>query len=684
VRFCPRWVGFLLATGLRSGMLLLAPEMVAATHSVAAIRASHPPAIDGMLGELEWAGATRFENFLQFEPRNGQPARLKTTAYFLYDSTHLYFAVHAMDDRPDQITARLTRRDADLTQDDAVFIMLDTFHDRRTCYIFGANALGTQFDGRFQDNGRVEDSSWDAAWNVVARVGNDGWTAEFAIPLRSILFRGGKGRTWGINIGRTHRRTLEMSLWAGPLDSYSRVSQYGELTGLDLEGGADRFELIPSLLGRYEQDRSLKGDAGLDLRYIIRPETTANLTVNPDFATIEADQEFVNLTRFEPKLTEKRPFFLDGNEKFQQRIPIFYSRRIGNIDFGGKLLSTNGAWDLALLSVESPVPSAEGTRRANYSVVRAARQILKSSTVGVMISNRFLNGQSAGAIGLDTSMYFTQSVNFTGQVIRSYGPFKKGNWAYYFRPSYDSPTGHFHFRYTHLGDRFGDNVNAVGFIQDDDRREMDSDLSKILWFEKGFVQRIELSSRNNAYWSQRNLLRSYRNIETLNVELRNRWSIGVEHTNDFKLFERDFHNDTLNVFFGYNTREYNSFDGGYLVGKNFGSDLCSVNFAFRRKLTQALSTEYRFNRVWLKPDPTQKGTAIHIVRTQYNFTRDLFLRLFFQTNSVIDRRNVETVFVWRYKPPFGALQFAYQRGRAELGQRSQQGNTYFVKLSYVL
>jgi len=497
------------------------------------------------------------------------------------------------------------------------------------------------------------------------------------------LFRSGKGQTWGINIGRTHRRTLETSLWAGPLDATERVSQYGELTGLDLEAGAKPYEFIPSLLGRYAQGRSLKGDAGLDFRYTIRPETTANLTVNPDFATIEADQEFVNLTRFEPQLTEKRPFFLEGNEKFRQRIPIFYSRRIADIDFGGKLLSRNGPWDFALLSAESRLPDADGARQANYTVARAARQILKSSSVGLMAANRLMDGRAAGAVGLDTAMYFSRGLNFSGQLVRSHGASKDGNWAYYLRPSYDSSTGHFHFRYSSLGERFGDNVNAVGFIQDDDRREMDSDLSKILWREKGLVQRIELSSRNNIYWSQRNVLRSYHNIETVIIELRNRWSGGVEHTNDFKLFERGFHNDTLNTFFGYNTREYNSFDGGYIVGRNFGSDLRSANFAFRRKLTSALSTEYRFNRVWLKPDPQQKGTVIHIVRGQYYFTRDLFVRLFFQTNSVIDRRNVEAVFVWRYRPPFGALQFAYQRGRAELGQRSQQGNTYFVKLSHV-
>ena len=220
-------------------------------------------------------------------------------------------------------------------------------------------------------------------------------------------------------------------------------------------------------------------------------------------------------------------------------------------------------------------------------------------------------------------------------------------------------------------------MNAVGFIQDDDRREMDSDLSKIFWSEKGFVQRIELSSRNNIYWSQREVLRSYRNVETVNVELRNRWSAGVEHTNDFKLYERGFHNDMFNAFFGYNTREYNSFDGGYIVGWNFDSDLRSVNFAFRRKLTSELSSEYRLNRVWLKPDPQQKGTAIHIVRSQYYFRRDLFVRLFFQTNSVIDRRNVEAVFVW-------ALQASLRRATIRLPEGAGRTRATFTAGEHIL
>ena len=419
----------------------------------------------------------------------------------------------------------------------------------------------------------------------------------------------------------------------------------------------------------------------------VRPIHSHLLTLNPDFATIEADEEFVNLTRFEAQLTEKRPIFLETNNRFRQRIQTFYSRRIADIDIGGNLLSRKGPWDFTLLSARSRLPAlgSGGPERrfANYTVARADRQILKSSSLGMMVTNRSLDGENRGATGLDTTLFFTRTFGFTGQVVRSHGPFKTGRWAYFIRPAYDSSTGHFHLRYTHLGDRFGDNLNAIGFIRDDDHREFDSDIDKIFWFKSGPVQRLTLQSKNNIYWSQRNLLRSYHNIETIQVEFRNRWNVMAQHTNDFKLFEKGFHNDQAEFQIGYNTREFQSWALGYQDGKNFDSDLKAASAHFRRKLTRQLAAEYQLSRVWLKPDPQKKATLINIFRLRHNFTRDLFLRLFFQTNSVIDRKNLEAVFVWRYKPPFGSVQFAFQRGRAEFGQRSQQGNTYFLKLAHV-
>jgi hypothetical protein len=672
-------------------LFLLTEGSWAATKSAIAAPAKTRPSIDGVINPGEWEEATRLDEFIQFEPFNGAPATQPTVAYLLFDRTHIFVAIHAHDAEVDQITARLTRRDDDLNNDDSLWIFLDTFFDHRTCYFFATNPLGTQIDGRIRDNGRVLDSTWDATWESAAQVHSDGWTAEFAIPLRSITFKSGTALTWGLNLGRTRRTNLEVSTWAGPLENLFRVSQYGELHGLDLAGGGARpWTMIPYALGRYAQGGDWGGNAGVDLRYSFRPETILNATINPDFAIIEADEEFINLTRFEPSLPEKRPFFLDTNDRFRQRIRTFYSRRIGDIEVGGKLFSHHGKWDstvLSILSAPLPVPgvaSEEPQRRANYTVARTERQVMESSTLGFMVSNRYLAGDNLGSASLDSTLYFGQALRFTGQLIHSHGDFDKGNWAYFARLARDTSTSHIHFRYTSLGEHFGDNVNAIGFIPDDDRKEMDSDLSKTFWFENNLFQRIELTSRNNIYWSQTNVLRSYHNTADIALELRNRWVFGGGFRNDYKLFEKGFHNDYGHVWFGYNTREFNSFDVAYQKGRNFDSDFQFFNLRVSRKLTQALGVEYRLRQVWLDPDPDQRATTIHVVNALQNFTRDLFLKVFFQTNSVIDRNHLEVVFVWRYKPPFGSLQFAFQRGRAEFGQVSTQGNTFFVKLAYVL
>lgn len=679
----------LLLAGLLVGLIL---PLGAGESPVTAVRASNSPVIDGRIDPDEWAQAARFDSFVQLEPVRGAPGSEATTAYFLYDDENLYFGIFCHDSDPASITARLNRRDDDLGGDDSVTIVLDTFHDRRTAYFFSTNPLGTQADGRVRDDGRVTDATWDAAWTSAAQRVEDGWSAEFAIPFRELTFSSGEDRTWGFNIGRTRRSSLELSVWYGPLEGPWRISQYGEIDGLHLTmSGAKRYLLIPYVQGSYQQDGPAKGSAGLDFRYILRPEMIANVTLNPDFAIIEADEEFINLTRYEVRLQEKRPFFLESNDRFQQRIAAFYSRRIQDIDAGGKLTARQGAWDLTLLSVRSPnvrVPeTASGESpldAANYTVARAELGFLGSSALGFQAANRLLNGHNTGSVSVDTAMQLTRTVNLTGQLVRSHGPYEDGNYGFFLRPSYDTNTFHAHYRFTSLGEHFADNINTVGFVPDDDRREMDSDIEKVFWIENGIIQRLTLSSRNNIFWSHDGDVRGYHNILGGQFDLRNRWFFGGQYSNLFRLFEKGFHNDTGSVEVGYNVREFNSVSAEFETGRNFDSDLRMVGARLRRKLTDQLSAEYQLSRVWLSPDPGNRATLVNVLRVQQSFSRDLFLKLFYQTNSVIDRRNLEVVFVWRHAPPFGQIQFAFQRGRAEFGERSRQGNTFFIKMSHVL
>ena len=650
---------------------------------VNAARAQTPPTIDGEVMDEEWAGAPLFSDFIQFEPQRGEPSAVRSEARILYDSAFVYVAFKGWD--PDPVTAQITRRDSDLMSDDIFVVLLDTYRDRQSGYIFAVNPLGTQADVRVANDGRTEDVAWDERWSAETRIHDWGWSAELAIPLTSLRFEPGENRTWGVNLGRGRRRSLEVAFWSGPLEAALRVSQAGELRGMNLVAPPSRHMGIVYGLTRFQDGAEPFADAGLDLRYAITPGVNFSGTVNPDFATIEADQEQVNLTRFELSLSEKRPFFLEGGELFRQRIRTFYSRRISDITGGAKILGKKGPWTFAFIGTDEQ--STDDSEGAFYGVSRLQRDIGRSS-LGATWADRRANGEGDGSIAMDANLFFSSTLGLTGQLVRSYGPEEDGVWAFFVRPSYDSPTGHFHVRYTDLGENFAENANGIGFIRDDDRREIDSALEKTFWVRSGILERLEYGSNYNGYWSQAGTLRSWQIDENLDAEFRNRWSARVAYSEEFvgeylPRFEKDFRNRSTTLRAGYNTREYQSLSANYRFGRNYDANFQLVSGSAQYKPTPESALEYELQRLVLDPDPDDDTTWIHVVRVNQFFTNDLYLQLFFQTNSAIDRRNTQAIFVYRYKPPFGTIQLAFQRGKAEFGERSDQGNTLFLKVTGV-
>lgn len=677
---------------MRTAVTLLAVALLGTTAAVVAAQPSPsnpfqlravtlaaPPVIDGVVHDEEWQGAAIATDFIQFQPQRGEPASAKTVAFIAYDARYIYVAFRCWDDQP--LTARLTQRDGDLLSDDSVVVVLDTANDRQTGYYFFTNPLGTQMDGRITDDGRQTDNTWDGPWQSASTRTDTGWSAEFRIPLTTVKYAAGKDRVWGLNLGRERRRRLEFSSWAGPLDSVARVSQAGQWVGLQLPAPDRGHQIIPYGFTRVQQDTATEAQAGVDARYNITPQTSVYATLNPDFATIEADVEQVNLTRFEVSLPEKRQFFLEGSELYNQRIRTFYSRRIADIIVGGKELGKQGPWTTAFLTTVTD--SIEDQGRANFTVGRVQRDVFGRSSMAVTIDNRRLDGRDQGSVSFDTNLFFSKLFGMTAQVVQSWGPYGKGTEAFFVRPSYDSSTGHAHVRYTHLGNRLRDNLDAVGRIPDDDRREIDSAISKTLWVRSGVFERIQYDSNYNIYWGQTGILRSWQIDEGVGLEFRNRVSVKASYTEEFKRFEKDFRNRQVGLDVGYNTREYNSVRVGVKTGRNFDADFQLWSVGVRRKITDQFSAEYSLERLDLTPDPAAESTWIHVIRANQFFTKDLFLRVFLQTNSAIDRNNVQAIFVWRYQPPFGTIQMAYQRGTAAFGQRSEQGHTFFLKATTV-
>ena len=442
------------------------------------------------------------------------------------------------------------------------------------------------------------------------------------------------------------------------------------------------------MVPKFEEDEPSVGRAGIDLRYRLSSNLGADLTVNPDFATIEADVEEINLTRFELRIAEKRPFFLEGGELFRQRVQQFYSRRIGDIPWGAKLTGKVGSLDLAIIGTRSrPINNDTDGSNATYTVVRAKKGVFGSSNLGFLAANRAYRGANQGSVGLDAILFFTETLGATAQFVQAHGPRNDGAAAWFIRPAFDNATSHFHVRYSHWGKGLVENMNAVGFIRDDNRKEFDTNLAHTFWIKEGAVEKIDAVVNYNHYWSQAGVLRSWELKSEYRVDLASRWWIELDHYEEFKRYEKDFRNREIALELGYDNRAGRSAEISYGFGRNFESDLRQLEAQVNFKFTDAWNASYSLERLWLDPepeDPDDRSTAIHVLRSNYYFNKDLYLKLFYQTHTAIDKQNVQAVVVWRFLPPFGSLQVAYQRGTSRFGTRSDQGHTLFTKLSCVL
>ncbi len=642
-----------------------------------------PLIVDGFLSEPLWEKAPQAGGFIQFQPERGRPASLNTVVKILYDNNFIYFGFLSYDPEPDKTAASITKRDAELKSDDAVLVYLDTFHDRRTCYFFITNLLGTQLDGRITDNGKTRQTTWDGIWKSAGKKTDFGWSVEISIDLSCLKYEPGEEKSWGLNFGRSVPRRLEKSFWVGPLESPLKVSQYGVLNGLEIVKSEKKYSIIPHIISKLEEGKKSELEAGIDARYAFSQMVSGNLTINPDFATVEADQEKINLTRFELDLPEKRNFFLEGSEMYRQRINLFYSRRISDIYGGLKVYGKSGGFEFSGLSTQTKKDETLGEDSANFSVFRLKKDVMKSSNIGFLLANKLTGGKNRGTAGFDTSLYFTDTLKFTGQLALSYGDYDKRNIAFFLRPSYDSSTFHIHIRYGQLGENFADNANEVGFVRDDNRKELDSAIRKTFWIKKLGFERIEYSSNYNIYWGMDRTLRSWKVDEGLEFDFKNKFSIELNHTQEYKLFEKEFRNHHTQFELGYNTREWQSAQISYSFGHNFDLDFSLVTGGINYKLTQDFSLSYDLTRLNFEPDPENESTWIHIVRATNYFTKDLFIKLFYQLNSSIDKSNIQILFVYRFQPPFGFIQLAYQKGTARFGEKGTQGNTLFLKLTYM-
>jgi len=402
-------------------------------------RVEQAPAIDGdVLGEALWTAASPETGFRQNTPDEGEPASERTEVRIVYTDDTLYFGVVCFVGDPATIIVADARRDSSLVETDSFQIVLDTYRDQQNGFVFGTNPAGLEYDGQLTNEGEgsggiggglvVRSGSqqqrgsgggfnlnWDGVWQVATRVTEVGWTAEFAIPFRTLRYASGAAQTWGLNFQRNIRHRNEQSYWA-PLPrqfNLNRLSLAGELRGLEVPPPRN-LQLNPYVLGKtLRRDADTRatriGDVGADLKYSVTPSLTLDLTYNTDFAQVEVDDQQINLDRFNLFFPEKRPFFLENAGLFSVGQPgeleLFFSRRIGigddgvpiPIRGGGRLSGQVGAnTHIGVLNMQTASVDASGTPANNYTVARVRQDLPNRSNVGAIVVNRNATGAFAG------------------------------------------------------------------------------------------------------------------------------------------------------------------------------------------------------------------------------------------------------------------------------------------------
>ncbi|MFH0867347.1 MAG: DUF5916 domain-containing protein [Bacteroidota bacterium] len=326
---------------------------------VEAFQTSVAPKIDGILDDGCWYTATPATDFIQYDPRNGEPSAFITEAFITYDGQALYIGANLYDSIPSRICNELGERDDFELNADYFSFDINPFSDGQNALIFCVSASGVQVDARVMAD--EMDVQWDAVWQSAVYINDQGWSLEFKIPWTALRFPANSDKAWDVNFFRSQRSTRENSSWNYVDNSNDEMAnQMGKLTGIKNINVPVRLSFMPYVslyLNNYPyntpgiKNTSSSYNAGMDLKYGLSESFTLDITLIPDFGQVESDDVVLNLTPFEIKYDEKRQFFNEGTELFS-KAGLFYSRRIGDVPNGYYSIDENK--DSTLTIIENP------------------------------------------------------------------------------------------------------------------------------------------------------------------------------------------------------------------------------------------------------------------------------------------------------------------------------------------
>lgn len=683
--------------------------------------------VDGVLNEPVWRESPAIDGFVQVEPRPGDAPAENTRVWLAYSKDALYVAVRCQDRSP-RIVATEMRRDAELSDNDNIEIVLDTFHDHRNAYYFATNPVGALVDGRVTEN-QPPALEWDGIWNVRTRVDEQGWTAEFEIPFKTVGFDPSLN-DWGFNISRYLARGRETSRWASPsLDvRLSQAVRAGHITGLEGLSQGVGLDVKPYGIAGFTRDienvdklRAAR-NGGVDIFYRITSNLVSSTTFNTDFAETEVDTRQVNLTRFPLFFPEKRSFFLEDagifefartNEYGGGDFLPFFSRTIGlvhgnevPIRAGEKLTGKIGRFDLGFMDVQTGAldNGAGAAPGKNLGVARVKANFWNQSYIGALFTNGDPTGKTSNQVGgvdlkLATSNFLNREKNLSvmlfGSKSRTTGV-EGRDAAYGGIIAYPNDLLSLQYKWMKIGENYDP---ALGFVPRKGVR-ISSASADLRPRPKNFwnVRQMSFEFEYNDYYNLAN-----RDSETKEIRATPfQWFFngGEMITYDWgwsreRLFEPWEISDGVLVPPG--TYSFNSHGLRFESSRNkpisVSTELGTGSFfsGTRRQAAGELTwrkdrhftTSFRLEQNWLRLNQISFNTSLWTYRVDYSFTPLLTLANFVQYDTESKNIGLQSRLRWILRPGndvFVALNHAWQENQFDRFEAAQ--TRFRVKFSY--
>lgn len=669
-------------------------------YQIRAYRTYESVEIDGELNEADWQKADAITQFFQIEPNEGESSSEPMEVRILYDDENIYIGFICYDSQMSKLIANEMRRDArDIHENDNVFILMDTYNDKRSGFFFRANALGAIQDRAITNNGDTLNDDWDAVVACKSKIHETSWTTELSIPFSQLRFKKSDPMQWGLNVGRELMRNQEESVWTPVPVSYGGLAKYrttnlGTLVGLDGIAPSRNIELLPYVLPGITQntdddavnETTRQFKLGFDAKYAITPNLISDVTYNTDFAQVEADQEQVNLTRFNLFFPEKRPFFLEGAGLFDFGIPrqsfrrpppmlLFYSRRIGlaegnaiPIIFGGKASGKVGSYGIGFLNVltdefytevedEDPIDIPYN----NYSVLRITKDGAAGSRFGLIAVNKDEVGYYNRAGGFDFEFRPNDNVDVRGMWSRTFTPDMSGrNNAWYLGTRWRNDVFRFSASYTDIDEDFDP---AVGFVRDPGVRNMRADLRWAPRPNKYGIREMWSGPEVNYILNQENELDRWNLSYTHWTSFTTNDSIMINVRSRFERLEEDFEIredviipigayqfSTIGGRFSTSDSRIVSSTTGFEFGNFYNGQIRKffVDGNLKPNGRISINVDYEFNRVNLPNDSFDAN--LFSGRFSYSFSTTLFAKLLAQWNAEAQVISTNLLINYIYRP----------------------------------